>query len=497
MARKLRAPRLDTAPKPEPTVIWEPQPRQADFITCPADDVGFGGARGGGKSDGVIGDWLSHEDLHGQHAIGLAFRRERTQLVELIERAKQLLIPLGHRYHEQDKYFRGSKGGRLRFSYLENDSDADAYQGHSYTRLYPEEMGTFPSEAPINKLQATLRSGQGVQCQMKGTCNPGGPGHQWVKARYKLDEFPLGFRVFKTEYVNPVTKAKIEKTRVFIPSKVFDNKFLSEDYIANLYQVGSPALVRAWLDGDWSVIEGAFFEKWSTDRHVMRPFEIPKTWIRIRAMDWGYAKPFSVGWWAVVADDTHTESGAILPRGCLVRYREWYGAASPNVGLRLDAEEVAAGIVSRETGEKIDAGVLDPSAFAQNGGPSIAERMATSHKVVFRPADNTRVGPRGAMSGWDAVRARLDGDADGRPMVVCFSTCKDSIRTIPALQHDPMRPEDIDTDGEDHAGDEWRYACLSRPWIRTIVAPTKGKTLREMTMNDLWKAQRPATARIA
>src|SRR6185312_7227400 len=234
----------------DPVVIWEPQPRQEAFITCPADDVGFGGARGGGKSDAVVGDWIDHEETYGEHAIGMAFRRERTQLTELIERARQILQPLGYQWHEQDKYFRGPKGGRLRFTYLESDSDADAYQGHSYTRLYPEEMGTFPSEAPINKLQATLRSGNGVPCQMKGTCNPGGPGHQWVKARYRLDTNPKGLEVFRTEFVNPFTKAKIEKTRIFIPSRVTDNRFLGDDYVANLYQVGSPELVRAWLEGD-------------------------------------------------------------------------------------------------------------------------------------------------------------------------------------------------------------------------------------------------------
>lgn len=374
----------------------------------------------------------------------MAFRRERTQLTELIERSKEVLRPLGYHWHEQDKYFRGPKGGRLRFSYLENDSDADGYQGHSYTRLYPEEMGTFPSESPINKLQATLRSGNGVPCQMKGTCNPGGPGHQWVKARYRLGEYPNGFEVFRYEFTNPFTKSKIERTRVFIPSKVSDNKFLGDDYVAGLYQVGSENLVRAWLLGDWSVIEGAFFDGWSPARHIVAPFHIPDNWVRIRAMDWGYAKPFSVGWWAVAADPMTLPSGQIIPRGCMVCYREWYGKASANVGLRIDAEEVAAGIKDRETGEKMDNAVLDPSAFAQNGGPSLAERMYTSHRVGFRAADNTRVGKLGAVSGWDGMRARLRGDEDGNPMIVFFSTCTDSIRTIPALQHDTLRAEDID-----------------------------------------------------
>lgn len=458
----------------DPVTVWEPQERQAAFIHCPADDVGFGGARGGGKSDGVIGDWADHEEAFGQHAIGMAFRRERTQLTELIERAKQILRPIGHVWHEQDKYFRGPKGGRLRFTYLESDSDADAYQGHSYTRLYPEEMGTFASETPINKLQATLRSGNGVPCQMKGTCNPGGPGHQWVKARYRLDVHPRGFELFETEFVNPFTKKKITKTRMFIPSKVTDNKFLGDDYVANLFQVGSAQLVRAWLEGDWSVIDGAFFDCWSSAKHVVKPFELPRHWLRFRAGDWGSAKPFAFGWFAVVSDDFITPDGHALPRGALVMYREWYGIAQedngrfkPDVGLKLHAGIVGKGVRLRDAKDIISYGVLDPAAFSQNGGPSIAEMMQAGREgATFTQADNARVTSRGAMGGWDQVRGRLTGDDDGRAMLVFFDTCIHTIRTIPALQHDETRPEDLDTSAEDHAADMVRYACMSRPWIR-------------------------------
>jgi hypothetical protein len=483
MAEQVFAEPDDAGSPDDQTVIWEPQPRQEAFITCPADDVGFGGARGGGKSDGVVGDFINHEDTYGEHAIAMAFRRERTQLVELIERAKQILRPIGYNWHEQDKYFRGPRGGRLRFTYLESDSDADAYQGHSYTRLYPEELGTFPSEAPINKLQATLRSGQGVPCQMKGTCNPGGPGHQWVKARYRLDVHPHGFERFDFEFTNPFTKKKITKTRMFIPSKVTDNKFLGDDYVANLFQVGSENLVRAWLEGDWSVIEGAFFDCWDHNRHVIRPFVIPTEWGRFRSMDWGFARPFSVGWWAIVGDDYSHENGLVLPRGAMVRYREWYGAKSPNVGLRLDAEEVAEGIKLREKGDRILDGVIDPATFAQDGGPSIAERIA-GKEVYFMRADNKRVPQAGALGGWDQMRARMKGDGDGRAMIYCFSTCTDSIRTIPVLQHDPTRPEDLDTDGEDHAADEWRYACMSRPYLAAVASPPEKRRRYQARPNN-------------
>ena len=209
---------------------------------------------------------------------------------------------------------------------------------------------------------------------------------------------------------------------------------------------------------------------------MVAPFAIPNDWLRFRSMDWGSASPFSVGWWAIVQDDHALANGGIvLPRGCMVRYREWYGMrpGEPNVGLKLHAEEVGKGIAEREQGETVAYGVLDPSAFKEDGGPSIAERIArgSGGKVWFRHADNARVPARGAMGGWDQVRSRLVGDGDGRPMIVTFATCTDSIRTVPILQHDPDRPEDVMTDSEDHAGDEWRYACMSRPWVPMKEAP--------------------------
>lgn len=458
------------------SVAWEAQPGpQTALISCPVFEVFFGGARGGGKTDGVLGDFLEHADAYGEHAIGLMLRRQRTELIETIERSKQIYGPLGWTYHEQDKMWRAPDGARLRFAYLERDADAEGYQGHSYTRLYVEEIGNFPSDRPILKLMATLRSGAGVPVGFRATGNPGGPGHQWVKARY-IDPAPMGFRVFKD--------AVSGLERVYIPSRVGDNRFLGADYVQQLKASGSEELVKAWLEGDWSVIEGAFFDCWDTSKHVVRPFEIPDGWARFRSGDWGSAKPFSVGWWAVAGDKFRLDSGLWLPRGCLVRYREWYGMqpGKPNVGLKLHADVVGKGIADREAKDaRLVGGVLDPAAFAEDGGPPIAERINSelirAKLVPFRPADNKRVPGRGAMGGWDQMRGRLVGDEDGLPMIVTFSTCVDSIRTIPALQHDPLKPEDLDSDMEDHAGDEWRYACMSRPWIRKPATDDQPKNV--------------------
>lgn len=467
-------------------VVWEPQPRQVALISCPVFEVFFGGARGGGKTDGILGNFLVRAQTYGKHTIALMVRRQRTELVETIERSKQLYTPLGGKFHEQENYWRMPNGARLRFSYLERDSDADSYQGWNLTDLYVEEIGTFPSRAPINKLMATLRSGAGVPVQFRATGNPGGPGHQHVKARY-IDPNPAGHQILTEEFVNPFTKEKIERQRVFIPSKVSDNRYLGADYVANLQMSGSDQLVRAWLEGDWDVIDGAFFDGWSHRKHVLRPFVIPSDWLRFRSMDWGYASPFSVGWWAVVGDDyQHPGDGRILPRGALVRYREWYGAIAPNQGARLDAERVAHGIIRREQGETISYGVLDPAAFSEDGGPSIAERMARAG-AKFRKADNRRIAKKGAIGGWDTMRARLRGDGE-TPMLYVFDTCTDFIRTVPVLQHDKDRAEDLDTTAEDHAADEARYACMSRPWVPKPQSPVdrRSKNLSDMTFNELW-----------
>lgn len=415
-------------------------------------------------------------------------RRERTQLIETIERSRAIYGPLGAKFHEQDKMWRFPNGARIRFAYLERDADAEAYQGHSYTRVYVEEIGNFPSPAPIMKLMATLRSPAGVRVGFRATGNPGGPGHSWVKSRY-IDPNPSGWE--------RIVDQRTGLERVYIPSRIADNQYLGEEYKQTLRMAGSDALVRAWLEGDWSAVEGAFFDCWSNEKHVIQPFAIPEHWLRFRSGDWGSAAPFSFGWWAVVGDDLrldddrlphHEGAGSrVLRRGAIIRYREWYGE-----GKKLTAEEVAQGIRQREINDPPMAySVLDPSAFAEDGGPSIAERMARE-KVLFRRADNKRVSKLGAIGGWDQLRSRMKGDADGNPMIVCFSTCKDSIRTIPVLQHDADHPEDLDTEAEDHAADDWRYAAMSRPFVRQIESKPEPRPMmvgpgNKLTIEDAWE----------
>ena len=436
---------------------WAPQPGpQTEAISadwCP--ELFFGGARGGGKSDYLLGDFLQDVPTYGAAWRGVLFRRTYPELQEIVVRSHEIFGASGATWKEADKEWHWPNGAYLRLRYLERDTDASRYQGHQYTWIGWDELTQWPSDAAFRALFACLRSAVDVPTKrVRGAGNPGGPGHQWVKARF-IDPAPGGFA--------PILDDAGPWERMFILSRVQDNQVLmlaDPFYIDRLRGSGSPEIVRAWLEGDWSIVAGAYFPEWNPLKHVVPPRELPERWTRFRSFDWGSAKPFSVGWWAISDGEL-----AAFPRGALIRYREWYGmtAGRPNVGLKLTAEEVADGIKQREAGEKISQGVADPAIFAEDGGPSISERMMR-RGVIWRPADNKRVPQNGAMGGWDSMRARFKGE-DDRPMLYVFNTCRDFIRTVPALQHDPSRAEDVDTSAEDHAADEARYACMSRPWV--------------------------------
>jgi hypothetical protein len=484
--------------------IWEPQPGpQALAVGAPfIGELLFGGARGGGKSDFLLGDFL--QDIHiGQHWRGIIFRKSYPELDELINRAREIFIPLGAQYKVSEKTFVFPSGATLKMRHIENEADADLYQGHQYTWIGFDELGNWPNLNAYKKLKACLRSAHGVpNKRIRCSANPGGVGHHAVK-NYFIDPAPGGL----TQLENVDEDGSIT-TRMFIPSRVYDNKILMRNdpgYISRLREIGSPELVKAWLEGDWNVITGAYFPEFSSAKHVLRPFAIPEYWLRFRSMDWGSSSPFAVLWHAV-SDGHILPNGRYLPQGAVVTYREFYGCVpgKVNEGVRWAANRVGRRIAEMERAEKVTYGVIDPSAFKWDGGPSHAERMA-KEGAFFRKADNNRIG------GWDTVRDRLCGILDdaplghnggppldplsnttlvGEPMWYVFDTCVHLIRTLPALQHDLTNPEDCDTDGEDHAPDALRYGLMSRPWARPkpkVFTGAEIKLLQKATLNEIWE----------
>lgn len=449
--------------------------KQGIAFLSPATEILYGGAAGGGKSHlmrSAAITWCA--EIPGLQVY--LFRRISEDLVKNhIEGPKglrSLLAPwanagLVNMVEDEIRFWNGSK---IYLCHCKDEKDRFKYLGAEIHVLLIDELTTF-TEVIYRFLRSRCRAvGLNVPKKYEGmfprilaSSNPGNVGHHWVKAGFIDEAVPLEIR--------PMLDIEGGMLRQFIPAKLEDNPSMADDdprYRQRLRGLGSPQLVKAMEDGDWNVIAGAFFPEFSTDKHVVPPVELPKHWLRFRACDWGSAKPFSVGWYAV--------SEGELPqfqRGALVKYREWYGMlpGNPDVGLKLTAEEVADGIEERDDRGyefKYPHSVIDPAAFSRDGGPSIAERMyvRTKGRVAWREADNKRIAQRGALGGWDQLRARLKGDEDGRPMIYFFSTCVHTIRTLPALQHDDGRPEDVDTDGEDHAGDETRYGVMSRPYLR-------------------------------
>ena len=352
-------------------------------------------------------------------------------------------------------------GSKIYLCHCKDEKDIYKYQGAEIHLLLIDELTHF-TEAMYRFLRNRVRMvGINVSDQWKGRfpriisgANPGNIGHLWVKKTFVDSRAPYE--------VATMPKSEGGMKRQMIPARLEDNPSMSEDdpgYEDRLEGLGSEQLVRAMRWGDWNIVEGAFFDcwhDWVQRGGIVRPFAIPDWWVRFRSMDWGSARPFSVGWWAI-ASEPYIKDGISIPKGAIVRYREWYGckrddqgAVIENTGLKMHAKEVGRGVVSKTPeDETIAYTVADPAIFARDGGPSIMERLLKGGLKGIRRADNKRVSQRGAMGGWDMMRERFLGE-DERPMMFMFNTCRDAIRTIPAMQHDENRPEDMQTDGEDH-----------------------------------------------
>jgi len=231
----------------------------------------------------------------------------------------------------------------------------------------------------------------------------------------------------------------------------------------------NPARYRVAGLGEWGIEGGQVFEEWRDDpahyldrrwTHVIEPFEVPEDWRIYRGFDFGYARPFSVGWFAVDHD------------GRLYHILELYGCTGqPNTGLRWTPDRIFEEIHRIETGHRWlrgrqIRGVADPSIWDASRGVSVAE-TAEKAGVWFEPGDNAR------LPGWMQLHYRLRFDARGIPMLYVFRSCRQFLRTLPLLRFDPVRPEDVDTDGEDHIADMTRYVCMARPMNPERAAPAR------------------------
>ena len=443
-------------------VAWRPQHGpQTLLLLCPYDDIFYGGARGGGKTSGILGHWAKHAHEFGRHARGILFRRTYDELEEVIEQASQIYPLLGAYYNAGKRTWHFPNGARLKLRYMDKDKDAKRYQGHQYTWIGWEELTNWPSPDPIDKLNACLRSAHGVRCQKVSTGNPGGVGHNWVKARY-IDPMPP-----LKPYRDPVTHV----VRIFIPARLQDNQLLMENdpgYVDRLKGSGPDWLVKAWLDGNWDIVAGGMFDDlWKREVHILEPFPIPKGWVIDRAFDWGSSAPFSLGWWAESNGEALPDK-RIFYKGTKIRIAEWYGwNGKPNKGLNMIDTEIARKALDMEQamttahGYQFTEGPADPSIFNTTNGVNIAEGMGRIG-LKFQPAS---AGAGSRKSGWELMRRMLKASTKA-PMeeagLFVFSTCRQFIRTVPMLPRDLTNLDDVDTDAEDHVGDETRYELTNK-----------------------------------
>lgn len=431
-------------------VYWgEPSEPQQRFLDAKPKNVGYGGARGGGKSWVVRIKAIMLALAYPGIKI-LIVRRTFPELeANHLGPLREMLLPLkiGVKYNAQRREFRFANGATIKGGYCNNDNDLMQYQGTEYDVEFLEEVTNLRPEW-IEKIIVCCRGANTLPKHVYWTCNPGGPGHSLVK-RLFVDRVYQG--------------AEKPEDYEFIPARVTDNKALmtlQPDYYDTLNAL-NPKLRKMWLDGSWDVLEGQVFEefrdnpegyvtrRWS---HVISAFEPDPGWQIYRAYDHGYNKPFSLAWYAIDYD------------GVIYRILEMYGCREnePDQGVHWTADRIFAEAQKVELqhpwlrGKKI-LGVADPSIWRADGGVSVAE-TAGQYGIYFQPGDNERI------AGWMQCHYRLQFDEAGYSrFYVMKETNPGFIRTIPLLEYDPVKPEDVNTKQEDHIADEWRYLMQSRP----------------------------------
>ena len=468
-------------------ILQPPNEKQKLFLEATTKHVGFGGARGGGKS------WVVRLKaiLLALFFAGIKILIVRRTFPELVNNHINPLREILHgiaKYNNTEKVFSFPNGSTIKFGYCNNDKDLDQYQGAEYDVIFLDEA-TQLQEMWIKKITACVRGVNNFPKRIYYTCNPGGASHGYFKRLFIDKKYEDG------EDPNDYT---------FIQSLVTDNKALmasQPDYIKQLEAL-PPKLREAWLYGRWDIFEGQFFEDFRETpdiemcaaagitpeeaiaqhrfTHVIEPFDLNvgerRGWNIMRSYDFGYNKPFSLGYWAVDYD------------GVLYRIMEMYGCTqTPDEGVKWSPDEQFRRISEFERqhpwlkGRKIVDSVADPAIWDQSRGESIAE-TAARYGIYFTPGDNNRI------PGWMQVHYRLQFDQNGYARMYVFNNCKAFIRTMPLMMYSETHPEDLDTKLEDHCPDEVRYMCMSRP-ISPII-PVEPKPIVSDPLDQFTDKQR-------
>ncbi len=446
----------------ESRIVWKPQPRQAEFMSRNEYEVLYGGAAGGGKSDAIIAEALRQVDNPNYRAI--IFRKTYPQCRELIIKSIRIYSAAYPRavYNGSEHYWRFPSGAKIYFGSMPNSTSFLNYQGLSYSYIAFDELTHFTQEEYEYMISRNRADGEGLRVYIRATANPGGIGHGWVKERFITASPPnVPYTVSSDVTDGSGRRISVSRSRIFIPSSVFDNAALLKNdpgYIANLALLPE-AKKKALLYGDWDSYEGQVFTEFRDnpdgydthiDTNVINPFPIPRSWRRYRAFDFGYSRPFAVQWWAVDHD------------GRAYLYRQLYGCTgTPNTGLKLEPRAIAHRIReiedSLEAGNRIT-GIADPAIWDESRGrDGTIISMFEDEGVFFEKGRHDR------LSGKMQCHYRFARDENGRAMAYVFNTCRPFLRTVPNLTYDENNVEDVNTQCEDHDYDAMRYFFMANP----------------------------------
>lgn len=438
-------------------------PKQAYMINDLAnvDEVLWGGQAGGGKSEGLIMFALIRR-LTKPKSVGLLMRRTFPDLEKSLIRKSFDYYQQYAKYNEAKKRWHFFNGSIEEFGFCERDKDVYQYQSAEYDDICPDELTHF-SEFQYLYMMSRLRSRVGLKTLMRAGTNPGNIGHMWVKGRF-VDVAREKIYRERIEIGGEVH----EKTRYFLPANLHDNTLMPAqqrlEYELWLSQL--PEAEREMLmNGNWDYVPGAAFGELNRKTHAYNPYDHPvPRWAKIfMSYDFGFGKPFSVGWYWVDYD------------GRVWRFNEWYGwNGQSDQGLRMAISEVAKGILKREEQmglkERINYRVAGPDIFSKTPnvrgggqGPSVAEIMS-EHGVIFQPGDPDRLLGKQQCHERFRVSDKYDEKKpETWPMAMISDKCIHFWRTVPVLVVDENNIEDVDTDQEDHVYDEFKIACMSRP----------------------------------
>lgn len=417
-------------------------PKQERFFKARCRFVGYGGARGGGKSWSID----RKAPLMALKFSGIKILLLRRTYKDLERNHVRTLEPLLKgiaKYSRQEKCFHFPNGSILELGYCASEGDVLQYQGQEYDVIFLDEATQF-TEYQFETLTACLRGANSFPKRMYLTCNPGGVGHEWVKRlfisrRYRETENPDDYE--------------------FIPATIDDNKVLLENdpgYV-NMLNNLSDGLRQAWRDGNWDMLAGQYFSEFDRRVHVAEPFDIPVHWKRYRTIDYGL-------------DCLACLWIAIDERGDYYVYKEY--AESDKV-----ISEGAKDILKFSEGENILYTVAPDDLWART------QETAKSKADIFRENGLMLLkGNRNRETGWLAVKELLSVK-NGESRLKIFSSCPELIECLPALQRDAKRPNDCMTEPHDitHLPDALRYFCLQYTY------PSKEEDTRTQFEKDLQK----------